>query len=74
METVQSPTEPYGAYLIHPLPAGPGVCATCRAAISERQMQCHACRQAAESAPAHIADAVVPISIAVGHERLATDL
>ena len=76
METVQSLTEPYGAFLIHPLPVGPGVCATCRAATVDRHihMQCRACRQPAESAPALIADAVVPVSIAVGHERFATDL
>ncbi len=74
METVQSLTDPYGTCLIHPLPVGPGVCATCRAANADGHIQCRACRQAAESAPAHIADAVVPVSIAVRHERLATDL
>jgi predicted amidophosphoribosyltransferase len=74
METVQSPTDPYGTTLIHPLPVGPGVCATCRAATADRNTWCRACHQAAESAPANIADAVVPVSIAVRHERFATDL
>jgi hypothetical protein len=71
---VRTLTEPYGAFLIHPLPIGPGVCGTCRAAVAEGYTACYACDALAAAGFSAAADAVVPISISIRHEQLATEL
>lgn len=74
MATVAELTEPYGSFLIHPLKAGTGVCAVCRTAVSGTYPRCYPCNEAAKTAGAQLADVVVPISIAVKGEQLATEL
>jgi hypothetical protein len=74
MATVGELTEPYGSFLVHPLPPGTGVCATCRTAVTGTYTRCYQCNEALRSADGLLADVVVPISIAVKGEQLAAEL
>lgn len=74
MATVQTLTEPYGAFLIHPLANGTGVCEVCHAATPAAYNRCYACNEAVNEFPDGVADAVVPISISIKREQFATEL
>jgi hypothetical protein len=61
-------------FLVPPRPAEPGTCITCHSAIDGDYPRCYPCHQARSTADARLADAVVPISLAVKQKQLATEL
>lgn len=52
-------------WLCSPLPAGPGVCRTCRGPADPGFARCFQCDQHVTGAPGLLADAVIPVSYAV---------
>jgi hypothetical protein len=64
----------YANFLIHPLPPGPGICQTCHGMAKPGYPTCWPCQQAAEVLGNGVADAVVPISLALKREQYANEL
>jgi hypothetical protein len=61
-------------WLCSPLPAGPGVCRTCRGPADADYARCFQCDLHVSCAPGLLADAVVPVSYAVKGGRHAANL
>lgn len=74
MASVFDLSEPYRNHLIPVLPPGPGVCAVCWTAVSPDFRLCFQCNQARSSFRQGLADAVVPVALAVKREQLAHEL
>lgn len=74
MASVFELSEPYRNHLIPILPPGPGVCGVCWTAVSQGFHLCFQCNKAHSSFRQGLADAVVPIALAVKREQLAHEL
>lgn len=64
----------YANFLIRPLPPGPGVCQTCYGLANSGYSTCWPCQQAARTLGTGVADAVVPITLALKGEQYANEL
>lgn len=74
MTTVVGLTARYSNFLLHPLPAGQGVCTVCRGPAHARFPACRPCDQARRGLGGGTADVVVPVSLAVKRGQFANEL
>lgn len=61
-------------FLRNPLPAGPGVCRTCRGPVGDNDTYCRPCLTHRRALGGSVADLVVPISYAIRGEQHAHNL
>jgi hypothetical protein len=64
----------YANFLVHPLLPGPGVCQVCRGPARIGYPTCWRCHEARRILAPHVADAVVPVSLALKGEQYANEL
>ncbi|GAA4133643.1 hypothetical protein GCM10022416_14780 [Actinomadura keratinilytica] len=64
----------HAQYLRNPLPAGAGICMTCRGPAGSSFLRCIPCDKHFRAAPDSMADVVAPISYAHAHEQHMHDL
>ncbi|MFE4827317.1 hypothetical protein [Streptomyces sp. NPDC056672] len=74
MATVVGLSARYANFLVHSLPPGPGVCQVCRGPANTGYPTCWQCRQAGNVLGTGVADAVVPVSLALKGEQYANEL
>ncbi|MFJ4832339.1 hypothetical protein ACIP79_20915 [Streptomyces sp. NPDC088747] len=74
MTTVVGLSARYANFLIHPLPPGPGVCQVCRGPSGVGYPTCWQCGEAGKILGTGVADAVVPVSLALKGEQYANEL
>lgn len=74
MATVFELSEPYRNHLIAVLPPGRGVCGVCWTAVDPDFRLCFRCNADRNEFRGRLADAVVPIALAVKREQLAHEL
>ncbi|WP_245238119.1 hypothetical protein [Streptomyces roseochromogenus] len=74
MATVVGLSARYANFLVHPLLPGPGVCWVCRGPAKVGYRTCLRCNEAAKLLGAGMADAVVPVSLALKGEQYANEL
>lgn len=74
MATVFELSEPYRNHLISVLPPGRGVCAVCWTSVPPDLSLCFQCNAARKGFRQGLADAVVPVALAVKREQLAHEL
>ncbi|MFD8967087.1 hypothetical protein ACFV0C_19200 [Streptomyces sp. NPDC059568] len=74
MATVVGLSARYANFLVHPLPPGPGICQVCRGPAKAGYPTCWQCQQAANVLGTSVADAVVPVSLALKSEQYANEL
>ncbi|MEU9479266.1 hypothetical protein [Streptomyces sp. NPDC048191] len=74
MATVVGLSARYANFLVHPLLPGPGVCRVCRGPATVGYRTCLRCNEAAKLLGAGVADAVVPVSLALKGEQYANEL
>jgi hypothetical protein len=72
--TVVELSDRYSNFLIHPLPAGPGICQVCHGTANPGYPTCRPCETTATVLGTAVADAVVPISLAVKSEQYTNEL
>ncbi|MGW1170259.1 hypothetical protein [Streptomyces sp. NPDC002550] len=73
MATVVGLSARYANFLVHPLLPGPGVCRVCRGPAKVGYRTCLRCNEAAKLLGAGMADAVVPVSLALKGEQYANE-
>ncbi|MFJ1605298.1 hypothetical protein ACIOHS_18310 [Streptomyces sp. NPDC088253] len=64
----------YANFLVHPLLPGPGICQICRGPAKAGYPTCWPCQQASSVLGTGMADAVVPVSLALKGEQYANEL
>ncbi|MFF8021112.1 hypothetical protein ACFZDJ_08275 [Streptomyces sp. NPDC007896] len=64
----------YANFLVHPLLPGPGICQICRGPAKPGYPTCWPCQQASSILGTGMADAVVPVSLALKGEQYANEL
>ncbi|MFI7298128.1 hypothetical protein [Streptomyces sp. NPDC050121] len=74
MATVGELSDRYANFLVHPLLPGTGVCKVCRGTANAGYPTCRQCQQAGAILGAGLADAVVPVSLALKGEQYANEL
>ncbi|WP_240554040.1 hypothetical protein [Streptomyces niveiscabiei] len=74
MTTVVGLSARYANFLAHPLLPGPGVCQVCRGTANPGYPTCWQCKQARDVLGTGVADAVVPLSLALKGEQYAHEL
>ncbi|MEU6060488.1 hypothetical protein [Streptomyces sp. NPDC047097] len=74
MATVVELAARYANFLVHPLPAGPGVCQVCRGPAKDGYPTCWNCHLAGAALGARVADAVVPVSLSLKGGQYAHEL
>ncbi|MFH9824147.1 MULTISPECIES: hypothetical protein [Streptomyces] len=74
MATVGELSARYANFLVHPLLPGPGVCQICRGTAKPGYPHCRPCQEARRVLGAGVADAVVPVSLAVKSGQYANEL
>ncbi|WP_369189051.1 hypothetical protein [Streptomyces sp. R08] len=74
MATVVGLSARYANFLVHPLRPGPGVCQVCHGTANAGYPTCWQCHQAGDILGAGVADAVVPLSLALKGEQYANEL
>ncbi|MDQ0934109.1 hypothetical protein [Streptomyces turgidiscabies] len=74
MATVVGLSDHYANFLVHPLLPGPGVCQICRGPAKAGYPTCWQCQQATSILGLGVADAVVPVSLALKGEQYANEL
>ncbi|MDX2546735.1 hypothetical protein ACOT81_27740 [Streptomyces sp. WI04-05B] len=74
MATVGELSARYTNFLVHPLLPGPGVCQVCRGMANNGYPTCWPCQQATKILGTDVADAVVPVSLALKGEQYANEL
>jgi hypothetical protein len=74
MATVGELSARYANFLVHPPLPGPGVCEVCRGSANPPYLVCWQCHQARRILGHRVADAVVPISLALKGEQYANEL
>jgi hypothetical protein len=72
--TVVGLSDHYANFLVHPLLPGPGVCQICRGPAKAGYPTCWQCQQANSILGPGVADAVVPLSLALKGEQYANEL
>ncbi|MGW2050608.1 hypothetical protein ACWCPF_36350 [Streptomyces sp. NPDC001858] len=74
MATVGELSARYANFLVHPLLPGPGVCQVCRGTAKPGYPTCWQCQEARKILGSKVADAVVPVSLALKNEQYANEL
>ncbi|QFQ98086.1 hypothetical protein F9278_19815 [Streptomyces phaeolivaceus] len=74
MTTVVGLSARYANFLVHPLLPGPGVCQVCRGPAKAGYPTCWQCYEAGRILDPGVADAVVPVSLALKGEQYANEL
>lgn len=74
MATVVGLSDRYANFLVHPLLSAPGVCQVCRGTASLGYPNCRQCQQTGNALGTGVADAVVPVSLALKGEQYANEL
>lgn len=74
MATVVGLSDRYANFLVHPLLSGPGVCQVCRGTANPGYPSCRQCQQTSNLLGPGVADAIVPVSLALKGEQYANEL
>lgn len=74
MATVVGLSARYTNFLVHPLPPGPEVCQVCRGPAKVGYPTCWPCHETGRLLGNGVADAVVPVSLALKGEQYANEL
>ncbi|WP_330338521.1 hypothetical protein [Streptomyces sp. NBC_00557] len=74
MATVVGLSARYANFLVHPLLPGPGVCRVCRGPAKIGYYLCRPCNETTKLLGTGVADAVVPVSLALKGEQYAHEL
>ncbi|GAA0927849.1 hypothetical protein [Streptomyces thermoalcalitolerans] len=74
MATVVGLSARYANFLVHPLLPGPGVCQVCRGPAKAGYPTCWPCHEAGRLLGKGVADAVIPVSLALKGEQYANEL
>ncbi|WP_340377602.1 hypothetical protein U5640_22695 [Streptomyces sp. SS7] len=74
MATVGELSDRYANFLVHPLLPDTGVCRVCRGTATAGYPTCLQCQQASSILGEGVADAVVPVSLALKGEQYANEL
>ncbi|MFI6587643.1 hypothetical protein [Embleya sp. NPDC050493] len=74
MATVAELSARYANFLVHPLVPGPAVCRVCKGPAKPEYSTCWPCHEARRILEAGVADAVIPVSLALKREQYANEL